>query len=113
MPFTYTNSSKQRLMGTLAAAIRQHRVTFPDGETVKQLSDFQYEYSEKTGAVLYSAPSGFHDDYVNALALAVFHHETCGRVTISGGAVEPAPRVQESAFAMFDRLRSDPDWGFN
>lgn len=110
-PFAFSLQSKQRLMGSLAQAIRQRRVTYPNGQIVRQLETFEYQINDKTGNVTYSAPRGFHDDCVYALALAVFHAERCGRasVTLVGGEKEAqvvAPREY------YEQKRADPDWGF-
>ena len=67
--FKFSSSSKQQLMEGLAAAISQQAITFPDGPIRLELEQFEYEYTA-TG-IRYSAPSGFHDDAVCALALAV------------------------------------------
>lgn len=70
----FTQAEKQRLMGGLAMAIQSHGVTFPEGMIRQELEIFEYEYT-RTGAK-YSAPVGFHDDCVCALALAVRCFET-------------------------------------
>jgi phage FluMu gp28-like protein len=69
--FKFTSSSKQQLMESLAAAIQNQEITFPDGVIRKELESYEYEYT-RTG-VRYTAPAGLHDDCVCALALAVFH----------------------------------------
>jgi hypothetical protein len=76
--FKFSSPSKQKLMEGLAVSIQNHAIRFPPAETsppvdspahlAKELGEFEYAYS-KTG-VRYSAPSGFHDDVVCALALA-------------------------------------------
>jgi hypothetical protein len=53
----------------LASAIQKGEVEFPPGVIVDELECFEYEYT-RTG-VRYSAPEGYHDDCVIALALAV------------------------------------------
>ena len=68
MGLKFTQVSKQQLMIGLQTAIQSRRVGYPDGHIVKELEVFEYQYSA-TG-VKYSAPSGFHDDCVMALALA-------------------------------------------
>jgi hypothetical protein len=65
----FTPARKQELMVGLAAAIQKREVTFPPGVIVDELECFEYEYT-RTG-VRYTAPEGFHDDTVIALALAV------------------------------------------
>ena len=66
--FKYNGNSKQQLMEGLAAAIHRREITYPDGPIVNELEVFEYQYTA-TG-VRYNAPAGFHDDCVNALALA-------------------------------------------
>lgn len=67
--FTFSASSKQKLMEGLAVAIQQKQVAYPDGPIVNELETFEFEY-RRTG-VSYSAPEGLHDDCVCGLALAV------------------------------------------
>jgi phage FluMu gp28-like protein len=67
--FKYTSTSKQQLMELLVSKIHSNEVWFPSGVIEDELSIFEYQYTS-TG-VRYNAPSGFHDDCVNALALAV------------------------------------------
>jgi len=68
MGLKFTQVSKQQLMVGLQTAIQSRKIGFPDGQIVRELEVFEYQYSA-TG-VKYSAPSGFHDDCVMALALA-------------------------------------------
>lgn len=67
--FVFGAKSKQRLMEGLALAIQNREVKFPDGPIRAELEVFEYEMT-RTG-VKYSAPTGYHDDCVMALALAV------------------------------------------
>lgn len=67
--FKFSSSSKQQLMEGLAVAIQNGDVRYPDSPIVAELELYEYEYT-RTG-VRYSAPAGFHDDCVCALALAV------------------------------------------
>jgi hypothetical protein len=67
--FKYTSTSKQQLMELLASTIHKGEVSFPDGIIKEELEVFEYQFTA-TG-VRYNAPQGFHDDCVNALALAV------------------------------------------
>jgi hypothetical protein len=64
----FTSQSKQQLMEGLATAIQQSRIFFPEGEISKELDIFEYQFT--ANGVRYSAPTGFHDDCVVALALA-------------------------------------------
>lgn len=67
--FKYTSTTKQQLMELLASTIHKGEVGFPDGAIKDELGVFEYQFTS-TG-VRYNAPTGFHDDCVNALALAV------------------------------------------
>jgi hypothetical protein len=66
--YKFTGTSKQQLMEGLASAIHQRKITFPDGVITQELETFEYQYTAH--GVRYSAPSGFHDDAVMAIALA-------------------------------------------
>lgn len=64
----FTSSSKQQLMLGLASSIQTTRIGFPEGPITQELEIFEYQYT--ASGVKYSAPVGFHDDCVMALALA-------------------------------------------
>ena len=66
--FKYTSTSKQQLMENLASAIHKKEIGFPDGAIKEELDVFEYQFT--SNGVKYNAPTGFHDDCVNALALA-------------------------------------------
>lgn len=66
--FKFSSFSKQQIMEGLALAIQNKRISFPEGMIVNELEQFEFVYT-RTG-VKYSAPEGFHDDCVCALALA-------------------------------------------
>ena len=68
----FTSQSKQQLMEGLASAIQQGRIGYPEGVIVDELDVFEYQFTSH--GVRYSAPSGFHDDCVMALALAWQNH---------------------------------------
>lgn len=70
--FTFTSQSKQNIMEGLAGAIQEGLIKFPEGVIKQELDVFEYQYT-KNGGVKYSAPEGFHDDCVCALALANHH----------------------------------------
>jgi len=69
-PHIFTQPSKLRLMQRLVAAFQGSELTIPDGWLTGELESFEFMYTA-TG-VRYEAPSGFHDDGVMALALALF-----------------------------------------
>jgi hypothetical protein len=66
--FKYTSTSKQQLMESLASSIHKGEIGYPSGPIKDELEIFEYQFTS-TG-VRYNAPPGFHDDCVNALALA-------------------------------------------
>ena len=68
----FTSQSKQQLMEGLAQAIQQGKIGYPEGVIVDELDVFEYQFT--ANGVRYSAPSGFHDDCVMALALAWQNH---------------------------------------
>lgn len=66
--FKYSSHSKQQLMEGLASSIHKGEIGYPEGPIKEELEIFEYIFT--AGGVKYSAPVGFHDDCVNALALA-------------------------------------------
>ena len=66
--FKFTATSKQQLLEGLSNAIQTKSISYPDGFIRHELEVFEYTFTP-TG-VRYSAPQGFHDDCVIALALA-------------------------------------------
>jgi phage FluMu gp28-like protein len=64
----YTNTSKQQIMEALALSIQQGKISVLDNILKDELEAFEFHYS--ISGVKYSAPQGFTDDCVNALALA-------------------------------------------
>jgi hypothetical protein len=64
----FTPNSKQKLMEGLAVSIQSREISYPKGYIRQELETFEYEFT-RTG-VRYSAPEGFNDDCVCALALA-------------------------------------------
>ena len=41
-------------------------------ETINEFNQFTYDFSEKSGRIIYGAPIGFHDDIVISHALAIW-----------------------------------------
>jgi hypothetical protein len=83
-PHVFTQPSKLRLMQRLVAAFQGDELKIPDGWLVGELEAFEFMYTA-TG-VRYEAPSGFHDDGVMALALALY-----GWDRVQGVVPETAP----------------------
>jgi hypothetical protein len=72
-PYRLTGPSKRELIQGLMVAIEQRDVTWPRAWEILtgELKRYEYEMGP-TGNVSYNAPSGYHDDSVIALALAVY-----------------------------------------
>lgn len=70
--YKFSQQTKQQLMVGLQNAIQESKIGYPEGYITKELDVFEYSFTA-TG-VRYSAPSGFHDDCVVALALAYHNH---------------------------------------
>lgn len=68
----YTSRVKQQMMEGLSYAIQNREITILEGVMRDELESFEFEYT-RTG-VVYTAPSGMHDDCVNSLALAKKNH---------------------------------------
>lgn len=89
--YQFSSRSKQQLMEGLALAIQSGGVTFPAGPITMELEQFTYEMRGKEGrftGVSYTAPAGFHDDCVMALALAEMHrHKAQAPMVIPTGLV--------------------------
>ncbi len=80
--YQFSQRSKQQLMEGLALAIQSGGITFPAGPITMELEQFTYEMRGKEGrftGVAYTAPSGYHDDSVMALALAEMHRHKAQR----------------------------------
>lgn len=67
--FKFTGSSKQELVSDLSITMDNQNIMYPHIETlIDELSIFAYE-QRANGSFSYSAPEGYHDDEVMALAL--------------------------------------------
>lgn len=72
-PYRFNNTSKKNLIEKLANWIElKHIKMLHLEETINEFNSFTYDYSEKTGRVLYGAPVGFHDDIVISHGLAIW-----------------------------------------
>lgn len=71
-PYTFTEATKKNLIDNLILAIENRAITFPRIDVlVNELEAFSYELTD-AGRLKRSAPQGYHDDCVIALALAAF-----------------------------------------
>jgi len=70
---TITQNLKEAIILNLYNYIRSRRIKIPVDceELIRQLQQFK-KIQDKTGRTRYEAPPGWHDDYVIALALAVY-----------------------------------------
>lgn len=72
-PIKFTNEMKKELVEKLSTWIElKHCRMLKLDETINEFNSFTYDYSEKTGRVIYGAPPGFHDDIVFSHALAIW-----------------------------------------
>jgi len=70
--FKFTGKSKMQLIDKLSIFIEQKGIIIPPiEELINELKVFSYEISD-AGNIKYTAPKGFHDDCVMALALATW-----------------------------------------
>ena len=73
IPFIFTNQSKAALINTLVREVEQKYVILPRDDTVLRREMELFEATVMPGGLVkYSAPPGYFDDCVIALALAVF-----------------------------------------
>jgi len=71
--FRITAQTKRELVQGLMVAVEQRRVMWPVAWQILTAEMRRYEYNiGPTGQVSYAAPSGYHDDCVMSLALAVW-----------------------------------------
>lgn len=101
--YNFSGGRKQPLMEGLAWAIQNRAVAYPDGEIVRELESYEYEY--KPSGVRYTCPEGLHDDCVCALALAVMckARSPVFDFRLVGG--ERGKRVPENRMADIDNSR--------
>lgn len=66
--FIFSQRSKQMIVEGLAAAIQKREVTVLEGPMRDELESAEFEYTRN--GVLYTVPSGMHDDCIYSLALA-------------------------------------------
>jgi len=82
--FKFTSVSKTELVQRLIVAVEQRRVSWPSAWEVLTAEMRRYEYQiSPSGGLTYSAPAGYHDDCVMALALANHRRwetESCGHM---------------------------------
>ena len=95
--FKITAQTKRELVQGLMVAVEQRRVSWPAAWDVMTAEMKRYEYEiGPTGQVSYSAPAGYHDDCVMALALAVWGSARFGVAPgrmlrlVGGGSAVPA-----------------------
>jgi hypothetical protein len=69
-PYRFTGESKRKLITNLVMAISARNIRYPDiPELVNELNIYESKQTS-LGNIQYSAPEGYHDDCVIALALA-------------------------------------------
>lgn len=88
---TFTNKKKQSLYNTLKSKMEEGVVNLPQhSELQKELLDLEYSFTSG-GKMKIEHPEGGHDDYADALALAVWGLKNGNRVRQSGSkTMDPA-----------------------
>lgn len=82
-PYKLTNTSKSEIIQKLAVSLENQELFIPnDPLIISELELFGFEVT-KAGNVTYSAPQGFHDDIVIAIALANYMIENNVEVFLS------------------------------
>jgi hypothetical protein len=78
-PFVTSNKSKQEIIEGLILDIAENNISVPDAslqpDMLFELNIFEYQYSAKSRAITYSAPSPLHDDCVMSLAICNLHRK--------------------------------------
>ena len=101
----FTNAKKQQLIDNLSLQIEQEEVSFPEiKELINELSVYKYEMT-RAGNVTYAAPSGYHDDCVISLALAVW--ELTHRKVPGIHSLDDSDEWSTSAFDLSRRLHPE------
>jgi len=102
---TFTNARKKQHIENLALQIEQEEVSFPEiKELINELSIYEYERT-RAGNVTYAAPSGYHDDCVISLALAVW--EITHRIVPHIYSLDDSDGWSTSAFDLNRRLHPE------
>lgn len=74
-PFLTTNESKNEIIEELILAFETNKISIPTERLFpilhNELNTYTFQYSPKTRRILYSAMSGFHDDTIMSLAIAL------------------------------------------
>lgn len=85
-PIRFSSTNKRTLIENLITELEAGRITIPESANalINELEVYESQTTER-GRVRYTAPSGFHDDCVDGLALAV-------------SAEDPTPRTIPSSF---------------
>ena len=103
--FRITAHSKREIVQGLMVAVEQRRVSWPAAWEILTGEMKRYEYEiGPTGQISYSAPSGYHDDCVIALALAVWGAKEFGRP--AGNMLRFASRDPSNGYSSFGGYRS-------
>lgn len=93
------HEAKTQLVQGLMVAVEQRTVRWPESWSVLTDEMKRYEYEYTPGGVLrYNAPSGYHDDCVIALALAV-HGQKCGGGRAEFAGAGQSDRRRHGSFA--------------
>jgi hypothetical protein len=101
---------KTQLIQGLMVAVEQRNIRWPAAWTVltDEMKRYEYEYSPG-GHLSYSAPSGYHDDCVMALALAVAGAKGTGPISAIGAAPRHSTATRPQRIDAMRRREEDDD----
>lgn len=92
-PYTFSGPSKQALYQALKKSFEEETLAIPkDSDLERETTALQFDYTQN-GLLRIKHPSGGHDDYPDALALANFARVDSERVTIEFGAPDSVGKV--------------------
>jgi hypothetical protein len=110
-PVHFTNESKKQMVEKLSSWIEMKNITMLNlEETVQEFNSFTYDYSEKTGRVIYGAPPGFHDDIVFGHALAIWGLESIIKNSQEKSMTIVQRDLYEKTKALTDEQTGTPDF---
>jgi len=110
-PIKFTNESKKQMIEKLSSWIEMKNIKMLNlEETVQEFNSFTYDYSEKTGRVIYGAPQGFKDDIVCSMGLAIWGLESIIKVKREQTMTVVQRDLYEKTKAIQNEQNGNPDF---
>jgi len=106
-PLKLSNTQKTQIIEGLVVALENSSLLIPrDPNLLGELGAYTYERLPQSGLIRYSAPSGFHDDFVVSLALAVWGLEKEYGCKVAGTVEDIIARPDPGLLSIADAHRS-------